>query len=58
MRFTRGDVRDQIAHGRDPLSDENAAEGRHRNGAQCARLQSHGRHEYHWHKALTAAIEA
>ncbi len=42
---------DESAHGRDPLSDENAAEGRHRNGAQCARLQSHGRHEYRWHKS-------
>jgi transposase len=42
---------DESADGRDALSDENAAEGRHRNGAQCARIQSHARHEHRRHKS-------
>jgi transposase len=42
---------DESADGRNALSDENATEGRHRNGAQCARIQSHARHEHRWHKS-------
>ena len=38
---------DQGADGRNPLPDEDAATGRHRNGAARARLQSHPRHEHH-----------
>ncbi len=42
---------DQGAHGRDALPDANAAEGRDRDGARRARLQSHARDEHHGRQA-------
>ena len=39
--------RAEDAHGRHPLFDEALAEGRYRDGAARARLQSHACHEYH-----------
>ena len=38
---------DQGPDGRNPLPDEDAATGCHRDGAARARLQSHARHEHH-----------
>jgi hypothetical protein len=42
---------DQGAHGRDALPDEDVAEGRQRDGAQRARLQSDARYEHPRHQA-------
>ena len=40
---------------RDALPDEDAAEGRERDGAQRARLQSDARHEYRRYRGVTGS---
>ena len=56
MRHAARDGRASVRHaqdadGRDALPDEDAAEGRHRDGAARARLQSDARHEHRRHQA-------
>src|SRR5262249_41266107 len=45
------DRHNQDANGCNPLCDEDAAEGRHRDGPQCAGLQSYTCTEHRWHRA-------